>query len=597
MAMMTRRSSSKVGQLQAVASVLPLSRCSSSPVQNVQPGKLKNHIALTERRVESSSGQCIFGRSNPFETDFDERELVGEGGFGRIYKCKSKMDGRWYAVKLEQFWFKPQAYFTPTEVREVIMKEALVLARLDHENVCRYYNTWVYGSLVSVDSVGKRTDVLSTQEPRPSPRAKLEKKSPTASLPIQSSFGSLFQNESIDIQSSDLDDDLFDTRWGNSTLNEDDTVDFGDLGFDMEPSTGDSNEDSLSFESPIVPCPVKPPKPHVQRTRKQSLDASTASTVGPLCTQINVYIQMAMYEGNTLQHWMEQRSIVDPVENMRIFHQLVAGLKYIHSQGLIHRDIKPANVFLTKDSCVKIGDFGLAKNTLESSLHIPPSQYVYNDGSLGDLTDTDDTSSAGVGTPLYSSPEQMEGATCDASTDIFSLGILLCELFCRFSTQMERHMVLSSLRQGVLPKDFSVKYPDVAELVRLMVHTDNSKRITWHDIMRHPAMRVYFSVCGKVKPAAISTSSNWQSVVTPPQSPRSAKKKQLALSQSPRTDASRKRMLQLLMLMQSAEEEHDKVLYELSGPTSSQADLDQLVQLASRRNKLLTKLLEAVHHV
>ncbi|DBA04887.1 TPA: hypothetical protein N0F65_006889 [Lagenidium giganteum] len=145
----------KKNQLQSPAAILPLSRCSSTP--SPAPVQKSTTISMTGRRGSSTpkspsctsemhverSSSCLFGRSNPFDTDFCVKELVGEGGFGKIYKCKSNIDGRWYAVKLEEFWFKPQAYFNPSEVREVMMNEALALARLDHENVCRYYNTWI----------------------------------------------------------------------------------------------------------------------------------------------------------------------------------------------------------------------------------------------------------------------------------------------------------------------------------------------------------------------------------------------------------------------------------------------------------------------
>jgi hypothetical protein len=148
-------SSWKVEQLQ-LASVLPLSRCSSTPTQNKTHDQKHHRAHRTSKENEpyvETSNSCLFGRTNPFETDFSIKEQVAEGGFGKIYKCKSNIDGQWYVVKMEQFRFKPQAYFNPSEVYEIMMKEALVLSRLDHENVCRYYNTWVFGSLISMDKL------------------------------------------------------------------------------------------------------------------------------------------------------------------------------------------------------------------------------------------------------------------------------------------------------------------------------------------------------------------------------------------------------------------------------------------------------------
>ena len=81
-----------------------------------------------------------------------------------------------------------------------------------------------------------------------------------------------------------------------------------------------------------------------------------------------------------------------------IFRQLVEGLSYIHDQGVIHRDLKPSNIFI-KNSQVKIGDFGLARNTRSSN-------FV---GKLkvleGQPENSDFLYSVKVGTPLYNAPE------------------------------------------------------------------------------------------------------------------------------------------------------------------------------------------------
>ncbi|KAF1328704.1 Pek protein kinase, partial [Globisporangium splendens] len=520
------------------ATILPLGRCLSTPSQP-NPTRIATAAPPTtlvcERAVERTSS-CIFGRSNPFDTDFSIKELVGEGGFGKIYKCKSTIDGRWYAVKLEQFWFKPQAYFNPSDMRDVLMNEALVLARLDHENVCRYFNTWVFGSLVSVDKLQRAGQLPNTTvshdddtedrvRRRTSERLaeKLGGGSPGAERNSDPTVSPSDQKRRISATSTtnhtnwDMDDDDFDdAKDGNF----DDGIDFHDLGFDMQASDDESG-DSDNSGLPSIANSSPQPASRKPRKRLMSLESPSAS-VGPVCTQIDVYIQMALYEGNSLQFWMDQRqNVVDSTECMRIFRQIVAGLKYIHSEGLIHRDIKPANIFFTKDSCVKIGDFGLAKNTLESSLRIPASQYFYgdNDGfsSQADESMTASTSSSvcGVGTPMYSSPEQIDGSPdCDASTDIYSLGVLLCELFCLFSTQMERCIVLSNVHAG-----------------KRMVQVDKAKRPSCGDIERSQLFQQH--CIGSAKQFYESLGL-WKPVATPPGSPRGSN----ATSSTTRSDSS-----------------------------------------------------------
>ncbi len=87
--------------------------------------------------------------------------------------------------------------------------------------------------------------------------------------------------------------------------------------------------------------------------------------------------------------------------------QVARALDYVHYRGIVHRDIKPANVMLSRSGGVKVMDFGIARDT-----------------SFGDLTEA----GTGIGTPAYMSPEQVLGDKLDASSDIFSLGVVLYQM-------------------------------------------------------------------------------------------------------------------------------------------------------------------------
>lgn len=151
-----------------------------------------------------------------------------------------------------------------------------------------------------------------------------------------------------------------------------------------------------------------------------------------------LYIQMQYCSNRTLRDFLElptRQKSVDKGQALHIFLQVARGVKYVHEKGLIHRDLKPSNCFLIGDdgSTVKIGDFGLSRHvgqparadgsqvvTLSSS---PSSLRFKRKDALNEHDNT-----AGVGTFMYGSPEQLSGGDYDEKTDVFSLGVMLFEV-------------------------------------------------------------------------------------------------------------------------------------------------------------------------
>ena len=119
-----------------------------------------------------------------------------------------------------------------------------------------------------------------------------------------------------------------------------------------------------------------------------------------------MFIAMAYYEGETLKQKIERGPMLER-EATGIALQIALGLAKAHANGLIHRDIKPANVIVTADRVAKIVDFGLAKTP-----------------GATELTRTGST----LGTAAYMSPEQAQGESIDARTDVWALGVVLYEM-------------------------------------------------------------------------------------------------------------------------------------------------------------------------
>ncbi len=118
------------------------------------------------------------------------------------------------------------------------------------------------------------------------------------------------------------------------------------------------------------------------------------------------FLSMEFIDGDDLSLLLRRIGRLPPDKAVEIARQLCAGLHAIHQVGVLHRDLKPANTIIDGRGRARITDFGIAG--LESEL---------KDGG-------------GVaGTPAYMSPEQITGKEVTTKSDIYSLGLVLYEIF------------------------------------------------------------------------------------------------------------------------------------------------------------------------
>jgi serine/threonine protein kinase len=115
------------------------------------------------------------------------------------------------------------------------------------------------------------------------------------------------------------------------------------------------------------------------------------------------YLVMEYVAGENLDEYLRSTGPLSARKAVAIFLQIAEGLRYLHGKQILHRDIKPANIFLRGLHDVKLGDFGLLKNLIDTT----------------QLT----RSRHGMGTVEYGAPEQFEDAKrVDRRCDLYSLG-------------------------------------------------------------------------------------------------------------------------------------------------------------------------------
>jgi serine/threonine-protein kinase len=120
------------------------------------------------------------------------------------------------------------------------------------------------------------------------------------------------------------------------------------------------------------------------------------------------YIVMEFLRGEDLRGILHREGPLDRQRALRVLAAVCSAVEAAHGAGVLHRDLKPENIMVSDDLAeVKILDFGVTKVVAEES--VPASAPI-------------------LGTPPYMAPEQFRGMPFEASSDIFSLGVLAYEM-------------------------------------------------------------------------------------------------------------------------------------------------------------------------
>jgi len=119
------------------------------------------------------------------------------------------------------------------------------------------------------------------------------------------------------------------------------------------------------------------------------------------------YLVLEYISGNTLKDIIKEKGALNPNTAIQITIRILSALQHAHDNGIVHRDIKPQNVLVNTNGHIKVADFGIARITNTKTI------------SKGDMV---------IGSVHYSSPEQARGNVVEATSDIYSTGVVLYEM-------------------------------------------------------------------------------------------------------------------------------------------------------------------------
>jgi serine/threonine-protein kinase len=209
------------------------------------------------------------------------------------------------------------------------------------------------------------------------------------------------------------------------------------------------------------------------------------------------YMALEYVEGRNLREYLSRKGPPDVLLALSIMRQVAAALHRAAELGIIHRDIKPENILLTRKGEVKVADFGLSRCLSgEQPLNLTRSGVT-------------------MGTPLYMSPEQVEGRPLDPRTDIYSFGVTCYHMLAGhppFRGETAFEVALQHVR-GEPPPLAQVR-PDLPEALSAIVH----KMMAKDPAARYQTARDLLKDVGRLREALCGGAAGLQPINLAPES-------------------------------------------------------------------------------
>ncbi|KAJ4991297.1 hypothetical protein SVAN01_03195 [Stagonosporopsis vannaccii] len=465
-------------------------------------------------------------QNDRYARDFSELEIVGKGGYGKVFKVKHKLDGSFYAVKRIAV---PAAKLEKVqqhgpEALNSMLEEVRSLAKFDHANIVRYHNAWLEFATMPVDAPSVPTATFLPNNRLLEDKANLSS-SPSDVGHLQAEFDNIqFGEPSADSgadilfeasNTGEVEDSRSNTdslslheklrvRRRNRRTSQASQATIATISSTKSRMSAveDVSEDLEDEEVEMIQRRHMPFSQDLTTDLSDSMISHSDMPAGPLIRTrttgpvLTLNVQMSLYESNLAAFLSPDRTSFSskpglthcfhPCVSLELLNNILSGVEYLHSQGVVHRDLKPANIFLALTTGRR-SPYGAVD--LSSCKPCPQRECVYVVPRIGDfgLVAALDEPCPGeapnpavkpVGTQFYR-PET--SSRNSEKLDVFALGVIAVEMLWQFGTRMERSDTLARLKKGEFPAGFAEKVgtqgEKVKQLIGAMVLADEQQRM------------------------------------------------------------------------------------------------------------------------